>query len=98
MSGSMDDMMADVLVALVAAGELTQAIFSPRELVARIKAALRRLPAGDDLPDSQVMRLQHLRMVTFRSHHQTSVLTYLRKICHHYLQQNLRHALGSAAR
>ena len=36
--------------------------FSPRELVARIKAALRRLHAGDDLPDSQVMRFQHLRI------------------------------------
>jgi len=37
--------------------------FSPRELVARIKAALRRLHAGDDLgTDSQVMRFPHLRI------------------------------------
>jgi two-component system alkaline phosphatase synthesis response regulator PhoP len=38
--------------------------FSPRELVARIKAALRRLKAGNDLPDSQVIRFQHLRIDT----------------------------------
>jgi two-component system alkaline phosphatase synthesis response regulator PhoP len=36
--------------------------FSPRELVARIKAALRRLRTGSDLPDSQVMLFQHLRI------------------------------------
>jgi two-component system alkaline phosphatase synthesis response regulator PhoP len=36
--------------------------FSPRELVARIKAALRRLHSGSDLPDSQMMRFQHLRI------------------------------------
>ena len=36
--------------------------FSPRELVARIKAALRRLRSGSDLPDSQMMRFQHLRI------------------------------------
>jgi two-component system alkaline phosphatase synthesis response regulator PhoP len=37
--------------------------FSPRELVARIKAALRRLHAGDGLAtDSQVMRFPHLRI------------------------------------
>ena len=36
--------------------------FSPRELVARIKAALRRLRAGDNIPDSQMMRFQHLRI------------------------------------
>lgn len=36
--------------------------FSPRELVARIKAALRRLRTGSDLPDSQMMRFQHLRI------------------------------------
>ena len=38
--------------------------FSPRELVARIKAALRRLQAGSDLPDSQIMRFEHLRLDT----------------------------------
>jgi two-component system alkaline phosphatase synthesis response regulator PhoP len=36
--------------------------FSPRELVARIKAALRRLRSDSDLPDSQMMRFQHLRI------------------------------------
>lgn len=36
--------------------------FSPRELVARIKAALRRLQAGGDLPESQLLRYQHLRI------------------------------------
>jgi len=36
--------------------------FSPRELVARIKAALRRLHGGGDLRDSQLMRFQHLRI------------------------------------
>ncbi len=36
--------------------------FSPRELVARIKAALRRLQAGSDLPESQLLRYQHLRI------------------------------------
>ena len=36
--------------------------FSPRELVARIKAALRRLHSDSDLPDSQMMRFQHLRI------------------------------------
>lgn len=36
--------------------------FSPRELVARIKAALRRLQTGGDLPESQVLRYQHLRL------------------------------------
>lgn len=36
--------------------------FSPRELVARIKAALRRLHNEGDLPESQMMRFQHLRL------------------------------------
>jgi two-component system alkaline phosphatase synthesis response regulator PhoP len=36
--------------------------FSPRELVARIKAALRRLRTGSDLPDNQVLCFQHLRI------------------------------------
>ncbi len=36
--------------------------FSPRELVARIKAALRRLGTGSDLPDNQVLSFQHLRI------------------------------------
>jgi len=34
--------------------------FSPRELVARIKAALRRLHNEDDSPGNQMMRFQHL--------------------------------------
>ena len=34
--------------------------FSPRELVARIKAALRRLHNEDDAPNNQLMRFQHL--------------------------------------
>jgi two-component system alkaline phosphatase synthesis response regulator PhoP len=38
--------------------------FSPRELVARIKAALRRLQAGGDHPESQIIRFQHLRIDT----------------------------------
>lgn len=36
--------------------------FSPRELVARIKAALRRLHAGSSLPESQLMQFDHLRI------------------------------------
>lgn len=36
--------------------------FSPRELVARIKAALRRLHSDRSLPDSQTMRFQHLHI------------------------------------
>ncbi len=36
--------------------------FSPRELVARIKAALRRLRAGSTLPESQLMQFDHLRI------------------------------------
>ncbi len=36
--------------------------FSPRELVARIKAALRRLHGGSDLTEGQVMRFQHLHI------------------------------------
>ncbi len=36
--------------------------FSPRELVARIKAALRRLRAGSALPESQLMQFAHLRI------------------------------------
>ena len=36
--------------------------FSPRELVARIKAALRRLRNDSNLPDDQTMRFQHLRI------------------------------------
>lgn len=38
--------------------------FSPRELVARIKAALRRLQAGSDLPDSHVLHFEHLHLDT----------------------------------
>ena len=36
--------------------------FSPRELVARIKAALRRLQAGNTAPESQLMQFTHLRI------------------------------------
>lgn len=36
--------------------------FSPRELVARIKAALRRLQAGSSLPETQLLQFQHLRI------------------------------------
>lgn len=36
--------------------------FSPRELVARIKAALRRLHSSSSMPDDQMMRFQHLRI------------------------------------
>ena len=36
--------------------------FSPRELVARVKAALRRLRAGDRLAGSAVLNFRHLRL------------------------------------
>ncbi len=36
--------------------------FSPRELVARIKAALRRLQTGSDVPDNQMLIFEHLRV------------------------------------
>jgi len=36
--------------------------FSPRELVARIKAALRRIHSGSVLPESQIMQFAHLRL------------------------------------
>jgi two-component system alkaline phosphatase synthesis response regulator PhoP len=36
--------------------------FSPRELVARIKAALRRLQAGTILPENQILQYHHLRI------------------------------------
>jgi two-component system alkaline phosphatase synthesis response regulator PhoP len=38
--------------------------FSPRELVARIKAALRRLRPGQALPDQSVLAFPHLRIDT----------------------------------
>jgi two-component system alkaline phosphatase synthesis response regulator PhoP len=38
--------------------------FSPRELVARIKAALRRLRSGQPLPDEGVLSFPHLRIDT----------------------------------
>jgi len=38
--------------------------FSPRELVARIKAALRRLRAGQALPDQAVLAFPHVRIDT----------------------------------
>jgi two-component system alkaline phosphatase synthesis response regulator PhoP len=40
--------------------------FSPRELVARIKAALRRLRSGSSLPDETVMAFNHVRIDTGR--------------------------------
>jgi two-component system alkaline phosphatase synthesis response regulator PhoP len=40
--------------------------FSPRELVARIKAALRRLRSGSPLPDETVMSFDHIRLDTGR--------------------------------
>lgn len=40
--------------------------FSPRELIARIKAALRRLRAGSALPDETVMAFQNVRIDTGR--------------------------------
>jgi two-component system alkaline phosphatase synthesis response regulator PhoP len=36
--------------------------FSPRELVARIKAALRRLHAGSSQPESQTLQFAHLKI------------------------------------
>ncbi len=36
--------------------------FSPRELVARIKAALRRLRSGSPLPDEMVLSFEHIRL------------------------------------
>jgi len=44
----------------VGADDYLTKTFSTSELVARIKAAMRRLRAGDNLPDSQMMRFQHL--------------------------------------
>lgn len=38
--------------------------FSPRELVARIKAALRRLRAGGSLPEERVLSFEHVRIDT----------------------------------
>jgi len=52
----------DKLVGLaVGADDYLTKPFSPRELVARIKAALRRLQGGG-LPESQVMQFPHLRI------------------------------------
>lgn len=52
----------DKLVGLaVGADDYLTKPFSPRELVARIKAALRRLQSGN-LPESQVMQFAHLRI------------------------------------
>ena len=36
--------------------------FSPRELIARIKAALRRMRAGDKLGETSILSFQHIRM------------------------------------
>lgn len=53
----------DKLVGLaVGADDYLTKPFSPRELVARIKAALRRLQSGGSLPESQVMQFSHLRI------------------------------------
>lgn len=38
--------------------------FSPRELVARVKAALRRLKGGTGLPDERVLAFEHVRIDT----------------------------------
>jgi two-component system alkaline phosphatase synthesis response regulator PhoP len=38
--------------------------FSPRELVARVKAALRRLKGGAGLPDEKVLAFEHVRIDT----------------------------------
>lgn len=55
----------DKLVGLaVGADDYLTKPFSPRELVARIKAALRRLQSGGSLPESQVMQFDHLRLDT----------------------------------
>ncbi len=52
----------DKLVGLaVGADDYLTKPFSPRELVARIKAALRRLQSGS-APDSQVMQFPHIRI------------------------------------
>ncbi|OGO18693.1 MAG: DNA-binding response regulator [Chloroflexi bacterium RBG_16_48_8] len=40
--------------------------FSPRELVARIKSALRRLRSGSSLPEDTVMAFHHVRVDTGR--------------------------------
>jgi two-component system, OmpR family, alkaline phosphatase synthesis response regulator PhoP len=53
----------DKLVGLaVGADDYLTKPFSPRELVARIKAALRRLQSGGSVPESQVMQFAHLRL------------------------------------
>jgi len=38
--------------------------FSPRELVARVKAALRRLSGGTGLPDETILAFEHVRVDT----------------------------------
>lgn len=38
--------------------------FSPRELVARVKAALRRLKSGASLPDERTLAFEHIRIDT----------------------------------
>lgn len=51
----------DKLIGLaVGADDYLTKPFSPRELVARMKAALRRLRSDNTLPESQVMQFQHL--------------------------------------
>ncbi|MBE2199737.1 MAG: response regulator transcription factor [Anaerolinea sp.] len=53
----------DKLVGLaVGADDYLTKPFSPRELVARIKAALRRLQSGGSLAESQVMQFPHLQI------------------------------------
>lgn len=48
----------------VGADDYVEKPFSPRELVARIKAALRRMRIGPGLPDEQVLSYKRLRIDT----------------------------------